>query len=578
MINKVINNKYVRFIIEFIDFCCIIFSLKSLNMIDFYNISLYLLIILIFVLYKYINKYKVDTITRIFSLLFSIMISLKISIIDYNIHYIALLINTIGIYILFTKILTLLINETKKLNVCSKNKEIHPVKFISISMLIGFIALLPYLLRTFPGNMSVDSFNQMQQVMGISNYSNMNPWIHTMVVKVFYKIGMIITGSKCISVAFYTIFQMLLVCFVCSYTIYILYKNNVKKVYLILLWIFFFIVPFNAMYAVTIWKDIPFSLTILFTTIYIWDIYHNNKEWTLYRKIIFCFLGILISLLRSNGFYAWILFIIVLAILYRNEFKTLILFWIISLVITMIVKVPIMNYYNVAQGDFIESVSIPLQQIAYVVKKDKNISKAEKIEIEKYFDIEMLKGYSDDYYLIISDYTKHVARITSGNYLDNHKIDFFKLWLKLGIKNPDSYVIAWVYQTYGYWHYNYGPYWVYRNNTITEYNGISLGFKRHTLLPKSVANFIDKVLEKTEYVYYKIFSPALALYIVLFSLMIYIRKKKNIICFILPLSTFITLLIATPVSCEFRYAYQIFLTFPIFLITAFINEKKKEKK
>ena len=239
-----------------------------------------------------------------------------------------------------------------------------------------------------------------------------------------------------------------------------------------------------------------------------------------------------------------------------------------------------MNHYNVVQGDFIESLSIPLQQIAYVIKNDKKISKIERKEIEKIFDIEMLKSYDDDYYYIISDYTKHVARITSNNYIDNHKKEFFKLWISLGLKNTDSYIIAWVFQTSGYWNYNYGPYWIYSNKTLTEYNGISLGFKRRPILPKNIIRFVDIVLEKTEYIYYKIFSPALALYIVLFSLMIYIIKKKNTICFILPLGIFATLLFATPVSCEFRYAYQMFLTFLIFLITAFIDNKKikKEKK
>ena len=580
MINKLVNNKFIKNIIELLGFCSILFSFKSLNMINFYNISLYILIILLIILYKYTKNHKVDNITKVFAFIFSLMISLKMSIVDYNIKYIVLIINIIGIYILFTKILIIMINETKKISVCGKNKYIHPVKFIGISMVVGFIAFLPYFLRTFPGNMSVDSFIQMQQVMGISGYSNLNPWIHTMIIKAFYKIGMLLTGRQSISVAFYTIFQMISICFVYSYTIYVLYKNNVKRIYLVLLLIFFFIFPFNAMYAVTIWKDILFSITILLFTVFIWDICHNNKEWTIYRKSIFCLLGILISLLRSNGYYAWIIFIIVLAIIYKKEFKVLMSSWIISIVIVMIIKGPVMNHYNVVQGDFIESLSIPLQQIAYVIKNDKKISKIERKEIEKIFDIEMLKSYDDDYYYIISDYTKHVARITSNNYIDNHKKEFFKLWISLGLKNTDSYIIAWVFQTSGYWNYNYGPYWIYSNKTLTEYNGISLGFKRRPILPKNIIRFVDIVLEKTEYIYYKIFSPALALYIVLFSLMIYIIKKKNTICFILPLGIFATLLFATPVSCEFRYAYQMFLTFLIFLITAFIDNKKikKEKK
>ena len=162
----------------------------------------------------------------------------------------------------------------------------------------------------------------------------------------------------------------------------------------------------------------------------------------------------------------------------------------------------------------------------------------------------------------------------NNNYIDKHKLEFFKLWASIGIKNLDDYITAYVLQTNGYWYHNYGKYWVYADYIIDypEITSIDDELHQTDLLPKFMSKAIDAILSTTSNIYYKIYSPTITTYILLIGLYIAIEKKKNIIPFIIPIAITLTLLIATPVACEFRYAYSVFLTAPLLLLGALKNK------
>ena len=82
-----------------------------------------------------------------------------------------------------------------------------------------------------------------------------------------------------------------------------------------------------------------------------------------------------------------------------------------------------MPIYKVQGADFIESLSIPAQQIAYVIKEDGDISKKEYKELSKVVDIDRIKEEGKDKQnLIISDPVKHNVRENDlDHYLDNNK-------------------------------------------------------------------------------------------------------------------------------------------------------------
>ena len=256
-----------------------IISLLRLKTINYQSISLYFLIfLLIYFLYK-TKDAKVDKTTKIFSILFGSMITIG-NPDNIAIRYIPFVIaSIIGWYYIFSRLFYLLDNSLSKINVLNKknDKKISRNKFIIISMIIGLICYLPYFLRFFPGPTSYDAYQQLLQVIGFTGYSNHHPLLHTLIIKLFYSIGTAITQKQIMGVAFYVIFQMITVAFAYSYLIYTLYKNNINKILVIITWAFFFLYPINAIYSITIWKDILFSSAVVLFSTFLWNHYHEKR-------------------------------------------------------------------------------------------------------------------------------------------------------------------------------------------------------------------------------------------------------------------------------------------------------------
>ena len=564
-------------------------SLIIQGIIRFENISFYLMSIFIILLYVYLKDKKLNRNISIFSCLFSFIFTLgNLRPYKYqsNIVFIALIIvELIGLYFLFSKILLLIIELTKSINIESDNNKVKSRKVFILSAVIGFICLLPYFLKFYPGILTNDSYSQVLQATNMYEYSNHHPWIHTLIIKVFYNIGYFIGNSKNSGVSCYILFQMLCATFSFSYVIYVLHKNKTNKYILLLTWMFFFLLPFNAIYSITLWKDVVFSYIILVLTTFILDHYKNNKQWDLKSKIIFSILFIFFALLRANGLIAFFIFIMILFILYRKDFKQLFIPIIISLVVIFTIKIPIMNYFNVVSTDFVESLSIPLQQVAFVIKKDGKISSDEMIEIKKIIDVDKLLKDRDGHYYI-SDPVKHNVRdYGHQDYLVKHKFKYLKLWISIGIKNIKLYFEAYVRQTSGYYFHNYGKYWVYSTGLKTSGSIGDLGLVRHNYLPYILSKGIGLLLTINSKIYYSFWSIAMSFYILIISMFISIEKKKNILSHVISLALMITIFIATPVACEFRYAYPLFLSFIVLLLFSLFkiiggeeNETKRYKK
>ena len=152
----------------------------------------------------------------------------------------------------------------------------------------------------------------------------------------------------------------------------------------------------------------------------------------------------------------------------------------------------------------------------------------------------------------------------------------FKIWFTIGLKNPRGYVQAYVKQTSGYYFHNFGRYWVYLESLYNDGIFGKVDVERKIITPDSVTKMIDKALDINSSIYYRLWSSAMGLYVILFGLFIAIEKKRNILPYVPTLAVVLTLLIATPVANEFRYAYCVFIAFPFLLLMSLCENKKKK--
>lgn len=189
----------------------------------------------------------------------------------------------------------------KKLSVCLA----AVINFIrSHTAFCAFLACLagwfPYYLYQYPGIMTPDSINQLEQILGVVSYSNHHPWVHTLVFGFFYRIGFALTKDMVIAVSVYTLFQMCLLAGSIAFFISTLRAHRIRPFVLLLITAFYALIPYHAVFSVTVWKDIPFAAAVLFFGCSILRLSVQDRI-NFKNLSVFFLSGLAICLFRSNG-------------------------------------------------------------------------------------------------------------------------------------------------------------------------------------------------------------------------------------------------------------------------------------
>lgn len=429
---------------------------------------------------------------------------------------------------------------------------------------------LPYYLYQYPGIMTPDSINQFEQILGVIPWSNHHPWVHTLVFGLFYHIGYALTKNMVIAVSVYTFFQMCLLAGSVAYFISTLRSHKIRPFVLLMIMAFYALIPYHAVFSVTVWKDIPFAAAVLLFSCAIFRLSVQNNVCAK-NLSIFMISSVMICLFRSNGWYAFLLALPFLLFGFRHKAKAVYPPLFAALLLSIIVKYPVMNAFHVQQPDFIESVSIPMQQITAVICNDRYLSEEELTLIEQVVDLTYIR---DLYNPTFADNIKELVRAGNQDYLVAHKKEFLKLWIDLGVRYPGDYLTAYIDQTYGYWY----PDSFY---LVAEAEGVSatdLGVSHTPLIGGPLvikAKEIAVKLGSMVPIYGTLWSMGVACWVLLFSISVTVirRDYHRLICYLPGLSLLLSVLVATPVATEFRYVYFLVLCLPFYLITAILPEE-----
>ncbi len=452
-----------------------------------------------------------------------------------------------------------------------KNKLVgFYVNHIQLStFLICIICFLPYFLYQFPGIMTPDSIVQYEQVLHITGYSNNNPWIHTLTIELFYNIGRLFTTNDNVAASFYTMAQMCFMAYCGAYVTGTLSRLKIRKGICFAVTLFYGAVPYNAVMAITIWKDAPFAgiVTLFACTLIRFDIYLNSEEKSKIRSTVYITsIGVLafcMALFRSNGLYAFIVLIPFLAVHYKKYLKVMLTTFGTVLVLIFLFKGPVMNAFNITGSDTVESLSIPLQQVANVIVNDRKISDEYMREIEKVVDLTYIKEL---YEPTFSDNIKDLVRAGNQEYLVNNKWTFAKIYIRLGLRYPQDYIKAYVMQTYGYLYPD-------RDYNVADTEGIvssNTGLKTTPIIAGPAVIKAKEILIKLGNmipVYSLLWSMGNIFFALIFVISLNrVRNQKGRNLYLLPyLLIIFTILIATPVATEFRYGYFMMFGIPVIL-------------
>ncbi len=484
----------------------------------------------------------------------------------------------VGLFFLFYRcVLWVLVNSTK-VRAFEQEKSFSVKSWLGGSGIL-FLCMVPFLLTNYPGVMTPDSLNQYRQAAGIEGYSDHHPWLHTMLINLFYELGLMISGNEYFAISCYTIVQMLLVALGIGYVWTTLYELGLKRKYCIAGMVLFAIYPYNLIYAVTIWKDILFTVSVLVLTITLFRMYlqvNEDKNICCRDLVMYAVCGFFMTMLRHNGFYAFLVSCPVLIWAMRKKWKQLVPVTILILITCFVIKGPVMNAAGVEPGKLAFKLCLPLQQVGRVIADDceltpEEIATIEKINVISYVRENYQKGGADPMF----------AWVIYGNqdYLQENMGEYLQLWISLGMKYPDKYLQAFVDLTKGYW-YPMDPEQVLYFGITENENGLvsqavlngPIIIKIHELLTKLYTIFP---------MYGIMYSMGAMLWLFILLLAIAGRNKNYGVWVAgLPLLLLsLTLFIAVPLVADIRYGYPLLVTIPSITALTFRNvqEDKNEE-
>lgn len=447
------------------------------------------------------------------------------------------------------------------------------LKLMFIYAGIVFLALLPLFLINFPGTMTVDSFNQLSQARGLTPLHDHHPWVHTLIIKLFYNIGYSLSNNVTVGIAAFILAQMLLVSLGLGFTAETLASLGSGRMGAVIVIAGFILFPYHAAFTITMWKDILFALGVLIITILLYKELVAGIRPGVADSLLFVLSSLAVCLFRHNGFYAYILCALIFAIIaltckrssgsfFGKNARTAIL-TLVSILICLIINGPVKSGLNVQNGDFGHELAIPLQQIARVVQLNGDISDEELEELARVNSIEYIvnnyePGGADNMiqWLVAGD----------SDYVKNNKGRFLKLYLSLGLKNPNAYIMAFIDQTKGYY--------TTMMPEQTAYYGIlpnGDNLDNYPIFGAGVRIKINEILSKLQDVlpvYAIFYSPGACLLILILMIGIEkVRGRRSMLLVFLPqLCLTLTVLIATPLVADLRYAYALMLSMPSLIV------------
>lgn len=476
----------------------------------------------------------------------------------------------VGFFICFYKLLLFLFSYSGDKETLSRllyRQEGRKASNLCLYCFAGcLLCWLPYFLYQYPGVMTPDSINQLEQALGMIGYSNHHPFVHTMLLSLFYHIGYFLSGDMTSAVSLYTFFQMCFLAFSVYYLLKTLERYCVRPCILVGITLFYALVPYHAVFSVTVWKDIPFAAVVM---LFQCSVLRMMTRQGAAETGMFVFSGVMICLLRNNGWYGFLFSVPFLLYAYRRQARRMFPAVAGIVLAAALVRYPVMNTLHVTQPDLIESLSIPTQQIAAVLCSDRELSSEQRALVERVIDTTYVKElYNPEF----ADNMKELVRAGDQAYLAAHKAEYLRLWAQLGMAYPADYLRAYIDQTYGYWY----PDSFY---LVAEGEGVSasrLGVSHKPLIGGPVVIKTKEIALKMGGMlpmYGLLWSMGVAFCFLLFCIAnAFVRREKEKLLLYLPgFALYLTVMAATPVATDFRYVYFMVFSVPFYLMAALIE-------
>ena len=442
--------------------------------------------------------------------------------------------------------------------------QASPRKVFGISFAVILLCWLPVFLAYYPGLFAYDVSTQITEIV-TGELTTRNPLLHTLYLGGFYLLGEAL-GNVNTGVALSVGVQMLVMAGVFAYTAAYLASLRAARGSVWLTVAFFALFPVHAMLAISCTKDTLFCGLLLLYALQLHRLSQNPallKSWRWVAPTALA--AVALCLLRNNAFFG-ILMCVPLGFLIvpRPLRARLIAVLLGALVLSLGLNMGLKAMFSAKGISATELVSVPSQQLSRVYALQGGALPA-SAEIAAYLPtVERYIPYT-------ADPVKTFAAVKKPAKMWG----FLKLWGKLGLQYPLTYLDAYLLTSQGYWWLNdtthariYGEGLATRQGYLLTDTKPGFGVTPQSQLP-ALESLLERLFSANEYqrapILSLLFAPALYGWFTFFSLCRAIEQHRRdlallsgfLLCYMVPLWFGACVLI--------RYAYPMVVCAPLLL-------------
>lgn len=308
----------------------------------------------------------------------------------------------------------------------------------------------------YPAIMAYDVIPQLDQIK-ISGYTTHHPLIHTLMLSMSLKIGVMLpwtANADRAGLAVYTVLQMLIVAGAFAYVYVFMRQKGVHRYICYIFVLCVALYPTHGMLAVSITKDTIYAVLVMLFTVFVWDMI----SWDADRHVSGVWMGayiavtVLILLFRNNSIYAWIVYLLAaMPVLYRQMradrvlFQKICVLHIASFVLYVLISMGMAAAAQAVNTTYArEMLSVPSQQIARVVAyHEEELTEKDRERLYAVWG----EGSLPEYVPAIADRSKRDIPNDSEALRE-----LAAEWASLGIRYPGEYVKAFLLKNKGMWY------------------------------------------------------------------------------------------------------------------------------
>lgn len=523
------------------------------------------------------NDYRLQLLSGFLSLLFAAIIMIGSLLDNSRLGTLSRILFTIPMLSFSLYPLIVFIMSTKGINA-----NVSKLNNKNLFYIIIFIGNIVTFLSLYPGVYGYDAGFEILQILDSTvAITSRFSIIYSYFISVFIKLGYSLFNSYQIGFALYAFVQMTLMDFIYIYIINYIFQKNYNHIFFYILVLFYSFFPLITIINVSSCQDVLFGGIFAVIVILLDKI---NKNITV-KPMLVSLLIFLLFLLRNNGFYAFLVFLIIVLLFAKGYKKYIIKVSILPVFLYIIYLGPFMNFFNISKDTTInEMLSIPSQQIANVYNyKYDNLTNNQKKLINKFYNTEHF-----EYYTWRQEISDPIKSQLNSEYTKQNLRQYIQLWMELGINYPRNYIQAFLLNTHGLWYpdkqYNdsrmYHPYIEVNMMNAKEYNNKYIEVNRDSKFTMGY-NIINYLVTNNNYNKFPIISLLFTqgfyfiIFIVALAKDIYKKNSSNVLPYALVIGLYVTLFLA-PVSL-FRYFFPILLIAPLLFNNILFEPIKKQK-